>query len=85
MAQSVALATLEKHIRFIGFGYAELIRERTAGDDWLAGGESEVLRVPSAVVPGDWNYLINPEHLDFAQIAVQPPAPMRFDARLYEG
>ena len=56
---------------------------RKAGDDWLMNGESAVLRVPSAVIKGDWNYLINPLHLDFAQVRVEPPVPMRFDERLF--
>jgi RES domain-containing protein len=47
-------------------------------------GESAVLRVPSAVVAGDWNYLINPLHLDSAQIKVERPVAMRFDERLFE-
>jgi len=36
------------------------------------------------VVAGDWNYLINPRHLDFAQISVAPPLPFQFDERLFE-
>src|SRR5450755_641981 len=72
------------HVRFLDSKSCDPARERKAGDDWLASGESAVLRVPSAVVLGDWNYLINPQHLDFAQIKVQPPVPMRFDERLFE-
>ena len=32
------------------------------GDDWLATGRSPVLRVPSVIVPGEFNYLLNPAH-----------------------
>jgi RES domain-containing protein len=35
-------------------------------------------------VPAEWNYLINPLHIDFAQITVELPVPMRFDERLFE-
>jgi len=35
-------------------------------------------------IPNDCNYLLNPQHLDFAQIAVHPPEPFRFDPRLFE-
>ncbi len=32
------------------------------GDRWLAGRSSALLRVPSALVPKVWNYLVNPAH-----------------------
>src|SRR5512141_1789195 len=54
------------------------------GDYWFDALLSAVLRVQSAVVPSDCNYLLNPQHLDFAQIAVHPPEPFRFDPRLFE-
>jgi RES domain-containing protein len=72
------------HVHFLDFRLPGPMRERKAGDDWLASGESAVLRVPSAVVEGEWNYLINPQHLDFAQITVERPVPIRFDERLFE-
>ncbi|MCL2641815.1 MAG: RES family NAD+ phosphorylase [Phycisphaerales bacterium] len=52
------------------------------GDDWVAGEDSAVLRLPSAVVPAEWNYLLNPEHPDFAKIAIGPKQPIEFDPRL---
>ena len=52
------------------------------GDAWVAGGGSCVLRVPSSVVPTEWNFLLNPAHTDFAQIAIGPKVPVRFDPRL---
>ncbi len=54
------------------------------GDYWFDARLSAVLRVRSAVVPSDFNYLLNPQHLDFAQIAVRPSEPFRFDPRLFE-
>ena len=35
------------------------------GDSWLDGQSSLVLAVPSAVVPREWSYLLNPDHQDF--------------------
>jgi RES domain-containing protein len=52
------------------------------GDDWVVQGASAVLRVPSAVVQGECNYLLNPAHPDFRRIAVGPRIPVRFDPRL---
>jgi len=57
-----------EHSRYLDSNSSDAARERTAGDQWLESNESAVLRVPSAVVAGDCNYLINPKHLDFAQI-----------------
>jgi RES domain-containing protein len=52
------------------------------GDVWVAGGESAVLRVPSVVVPHEWNYLLNPGHPDFRRITIGPKQPVWFDPRL---
>lgn len=35
---------------------------RTIGDRWLAAGRTPLLRVPSAVAPASFNYLLNPMH-----------------------
>jgi RES domain-containing protein len=52
------------------------------GDRWAAEGRSAVLRVPSAVVPRESNYMLNPAHGAFARVAVGRPAPFEFDGRL---
>ena len=61
----------------------QALRDRAIGDYWLDAGLSAVLRVRSAVVPADFNYLLNPRHLDFAQITVADPLPFQFDERLF--
>jgi RES domain-containing protein len=55
---------------------------RAIGDAWVAGGTSAVLRIPSAVVPGEHNFLLNPRHEDFPQLRIGKPLPFRFDPRL---
>ena len=35
------------------------------GSDWVNSQETLVLKVPSAVVPYEYNYVINTEHEDF--------------------
>jgi RES domain-containing protein len=51
------------------------------GDDWIAGGRSVVLRVPSGLVPAEYNFLLNPRHQDFGKLRVGKAVPFRFDAR----
>jgi RES domain-containing protein len=52
------------------------------GDAWQRGRRSVVLRVPSVIVPGEHNYLINPEHPEAAGVAMGTPEVLRFDPRL---
>jgi RES domain-containing protein len=52
------------------------------GDDWLATDRSAVLRVPSVIVPGEFNYLRNPAHPDFAAIEIHTPEELTLDPRL---
>ncbi|WP_395946785.1 RES family NAD+ phosphorylase [Caedibacter taeniospiralis] len=54
------------------------------GDDWLRSCQSMVLAVPSAVVPREWNYLLNPEHEKFSQVVKRVEnLPFLVDARLW--
>ena len=55
---------------------------RAIGDEWLRRGESAVLQVPSAVVAGETNFILNPTHADFAAIKAGAITEFRFDARL---
>lgn len=52
------------------------------GDEWIAGGRSAVLAVPSVVVPHETNLLINPLHPDFAKITIHDPINFPIDGRL---
>lgn len=55
---------------------------RAIGDEWVVSGSSAVLRVPSALVPGENNFLLNPQHPDFAKLRIGKPLSFRFDPRL---
>lgn len=52
------------------------------GDAWLAAGATPVLRVPSAVVPSEHNYLLNPAHPAFQRLRIGPPRGLQMDPRL---
>jgi RES domain-containing protein len=56
---------------------------RDLGSGWAASGRSVGLRVPSAVVDGDWNLLLNPRHSAFGQILIAAAKPFRFDGRMF--
>ncbi|MGB9407153.1 MAG: RES family NAD+ phosphorylase, partial [Terracidiphilus sp.] len=57
---------------------------RTIGDAWMASSETALARVPSAIVPQTWNYLLNPEHPDAKQVQVAEVIRERFDNRLFK-
>ena len=55
---------------------------RATGDAWVASARSPVLKVPSVVVPGESNYLLNVAHPDSRRIVIGKPQPYQFDRRL---
>ena len=52
------------------------------GGEWLERGETAALKVPSAVVTEEWNYLLNPLHADFRKLRISAPKPFDFDQRV---
>ncbi|MFD2909163.1 RES family NAD+ phosphorylase [Flavobacterium ardleyense] len=52
------------------------------GDDFIHYNEAAVLKVPSSIVPQEFNYLINPNHPDFTKIKVITSYKMNFDSRI---
>lgn len=52
------------------------------GAAWARERRSAALRVPSAVVLGEFNYLLNPAHPDFEKFTLGKPELFSFDARL---
>ncbi|HKB88886.1 MAG TPA: RES family NAD+ phosphorylase [Opitutaceae bacterium] len=39
------------------------------GDEWLKGKATVAMKVPSAIIPTEYNYILNPTHLDFKKAA----------------
>ena len=54
------------------------------GDEWVTNATSAVLRVPSTLVPGEFNFLLNPRHADFPKLQFSGPIPFHLDPRLTE-
>ncbi len=54
-----------------------------AGAAWLRAGVTALLRVPSALVPSEPNFAINPAHPDADRIVATDPVPLMWDPRLF--
>ncbi len=52
------------------------------GSEWVRALRSVALRVPSAVVPGEFNFLLNPAHPDFKHVRIGAAESFAFDPRL---
>ena len=52
------------------------------GDSWVESRQSVILEVPSAIVPTEKNFLINPAHTDFGKLKIGELAKFKFDTRL---
>ena len=53
------------------------------GDSFAAKRKSALLVLPSALVPSEANWLVNPLHPEFAEIQVHPAEPFHYDARFF--
>lgn len=52
------------------------------GNDWLNAGSSAVLKVPSAIIDLEYNYLLSPNHASFTGIKIVKVDRFNFDGRL---
>lgn len=53
------------------------------GDRFILENKKLVLKVPSAIVQGEFNYLINPHHKDFKKIKISSVVRFSFDDRFF--
>lgn len=54
------------------------------GDEFIDRNEFLALKVPSVIVKGDFNFLINPLHKDFDKVKIKNIEPFLFDNRLFK-
>lgn len=59
------------------FEYAQYI-----GSNFLESGKESILKIPSAIVKEEYNFLLNPAHADFKKITIKEAVPFDLDIRL---
>jgi RES domain-containing protein len=63
--------------------YTPLSNQRS-GKDFIASGEHHVLKVPSALVPNEFNYLLNPTHTNHRLMTIEDQiSPFTLDERFF--
>ncbi len=53
------------------------------GDEFIKSNKSLLLKVPSAIVDEENNYIVNPEHNDFKKVKIAAVKKFQFDKRLF--
>lgn len=56
---------------------------QSIGRDFVTENEYCVLMIPSVVTQGDFNVLINPNHIDFPKISIKSIEKFPFDKRIF--
>ena len=51
------------------------------GDQFIVESKYLIFQVPSAIVPGDFNFLINPNHSLIKEVTIKDVEPFEFDSR----
>jgi len=57
---------------------------RKFGDKFLDRGRYPAMRVPSVVILGEFNFVLNPLHARFADLKIGHPEIFRFDPRVID-
>lgn len=52
------------------------------GDNWIRECKKALLKIPSSIIHDEFNFLINPNHLDFKKIKLVVVKPFSFDDRI---
>jgi len=63
--------------------YPPSLNTATIGSKWAMSGESLLLRVPSAIIPHEFNILINPAHPEIKSVKIVDVDDFNYDDRLH--
>lgn len=55
---------------------------KTIGNKWITSMQSVLLRVPSAIIKDEHNFLLNPMHPDFRFVNIVSKEPFEMDKRI---
>lgn len=58
------------------------VSTKNIGSTWAQAGTGLLLRVPSAIVPVEFNLIVNIQHPNFASLEIGETQPFVFDPRL---
>lgn len=64
--------------------FPHITNTQKIGDKFILENEYCILKVPSAIVKGDYNILINPFHKDFQKVKIKKVTDFPFDVRLFK-
>ncbi len=64
------------------FEYENIGICQSIGDKWMDEAKSAVLKVPSAIIPNEFNYVLNTNHPTFKSIKLVGTEPFKFDPRI---
>lgn len=78
--ETIDVADLEPNWSVFPFSFSTQV----IGDEFVRKGQACILKVPSAVVKGDFNYLINQYHSDFKKIEIVEQIDFPFDKRIFK-
>lgn len=67
-----------------GTGVEDEAACRAWGDSWLEKARTLLAKVPSAVAPGSFNWLVNPAHPDAAAVKLLGASRWPWDRRLFK-
>jgi RES domain-containing protein len=48
------------------------------GSEWIAYGAAVALRVPSVMIPEEWDIFLNPARSDFSKVCISKSQAFRF-------
>jgi len=54
------------------------------GAEWLVQRQTAVLKVPSALISSECNFILNPLHPDFQKIKISAPEKFCYDPRMWK-
>ncbi len=58
------------------------IHTQHLGNEWIRANTSAVLKIPSSIIPMEYNYILNTAHKDFKKIKLRGVENFIFDSRV---